>query len=236
MTDSAKTFDTIWEEQIYGQGRHLNRYPYDAIVSFVYRHCPRAIRRNEIQILEVGSGAGNNLWFAAREGFSVAGIDGSASAIAYAKHRFADEGLSGELVVGDFAHLPFENERFDLLIDRAALTCAGRSSTRAALAECARVLKPGGKMFCNPYSDRHSSKATGKAGPDGVTMEIKGGTLEGVGQICFWSRGDIDRFFGAEWKLLSIQHVEQIEQLNDAFPVHAEWRIIVEKGGKLSCG
>lgn len=229
MTDSSKAFDPIWEEQIYGQGRHLNRYPYDAVVSFVYRHCPRATPRSEIQILEVGCGAGNNLWFAAREGFSVTGIDGSASAIAYAKRRFADEGLSGELMVGDFARLSFDDERFDLLIDRAALTCAGHSRTRAALAECARVLKPGGKMFCNPYSERHSSKAAGMVGPDGVTVGIKGGTLEGVGQICFWSRSDVDRFFGAGWRLVSVQHVEQVDELVHSFPVHAEWRIVAEK-------
>jgi len=27
--DMSRPFDPIWEEEIYGQGRHLNRYPFD---------------------------------------------------------------------------------------------------------------------------------------------------------------------------------------------------------------
>jgi 2-polyprenyl-3-methyl-5-hydroxy-6-metoxy-1,4-benzoquinol methylase len=62
-------FDSIWENEIYGDGKNIARYPYDVILSFIYRNFPRNKPRNEIKILEVGCGTGNNLWFAAREGF-----------------------------------------------------------------------------------------------------------------------------------------------------------------------
>ena len=105
----VSAFNPIWEKEIYGQGRQLGRYPYDAVVSFVFRYAPRDRERSAVRILEIGCGAGNNLWFAAREGFSVTGIDGSATAIDYARKRFAEEGLSGDLRVGDFTALPFED-------------------------------------------------------------------------------------------------------------------------------
>ena len=92
--------DPAWEEAIYSQGRHLNRYPFDAVVSFVYRYRPKVRAPQQIRILEVGCGAGNNLWFAAREGFDVAGIDGSDSAVDHARRRFEQEGLNGDLRVG----------------------------------------------------------------------------------------------------------------------------------------
>ena len=38
----------------------------------------RVSDRSTISVLEIGSGAGNNLWFLARERFDASGIDGSA--------------------------------------------------------------------------------------------------------------------------------------------------------------
>src|SRR5262245_53509995 len=128
MDQSSRTFDPIWEDAIYGQGQKISRYPFDIVVTFVYRNYPRHKPRHDVRILEVGCGSGNNLWFAAREGFQVAGIDGSSSAIAYAQKRFAEEGLTGDLRVGDFTQLPFESDSFDLAIDRGSLTCCGLSA------------------------------------------------------------------------------------------------------------
>ncbi len=88
----------IWEKKIYGQGQHLNRYPFENVVTFICRNYPRDKERKEINVLEVGCGSGNNLWFAAREGFSVTGIDDSKSAINYAKERFKNENLESHKV------------------------------------------------------------------------------------------------------------------------------------------
>jgi len=66
---STSSFDPHWEQQIYGQGAHLNLYPFDVVVTFVFRNAPRDRPRSEVRIVEIGCGAGNNLWFAAREGF-----------------------------------------------------------------------------------------------------------------------------------------------------------------------
>jgi SAM-dependent methyltransferase len=229
MSHSPPTFDPIWEETIYSQGRQLNRYPFDMVVSFVYRYRPLHKTPHETKILEIGCGAGNNLWFAAREGFQVSGVDASSSAIAYARERFAEEGLMGDLQVSDYTRLPFKNEIFDLVIDRGAITCCGISAARKAVDEVRKVLQTGGRFLCNPYSDRHSSFVSGCPGPDGLTLEISAGTLVGTGQICFRGRREVEALFGPHWKILSVQHVELVEELQPQYLVHAEWRVIAEK-------
>ncbi len=223
----AQTFDPIWEEK-YSQG-HSERYPWDMVVSFVFRHYPRYKQRHEVKILEVGCGTGSNLWFAAREGFQVAGIDASKSAIAYAQKHLAEEGLTGDLQVSDFTMLPFESDCFDLVIDRGAITCCGLSAAKQVVDEVRRVLQVGGKFLCNPYGDRHSSYVSGQPGADGLTFDISAGTLVGVGQICFYGRREVEALFVQGWKLLSVQHMEIVEEISPQYTVHSEWRAIAEK-------
>jgi len=221
--------DPVWENAIYSRGRQFNRYPYDCVVSFVYRHAPKDKPSGEVRILEVGCGAGNNLAFAAREGFSVAGIDASPSAIAQARQRFDEENLHGDLRVGDFSTLPFDDGSFDLAIDRAAITCVGRSAAYAAVAEVHRVLRPGGCFLFNPYSAAHSSARFGRHGDDGLVDNITGGTLQGVGHICFYSRDDVHELFSRGWSLVSIEHLRIDQMLGSAAGSHCEWRVVAQR-------
>jgi SAM-dependent methyltransferase len=227
--DDAKSFDDVWERELYGKGLHVSRYPYDAVVTFVYRNHPRNRPRHEVRIVEIGCGAGNNLWFAAREGFAVAGVDGSKSAIDIARARFEKEALVGDFRVADFtSELPFEDGDFDLALDRGALVCCGRAAAARAIAEVHRILRPGGRFFFNPYSDVHSTAASGRPGPDGLTLDASAGSLVGVGQLCFYGRSDVLSALRG-WKILSMQHVETVEMLQPVRTVHAEWRVIAEK-------
>jgi SAM-dependent methyltransferase len=223
----ARSFDPMWEEK-YAAG-HSQRYPWDAVVSFVFRHAPRDRPRGEVRILEVGCGTASNLWFAAREGFAVAGVDASASAIRTAQERFRDEGLQADLRTADFTALPFADRTFDLALDRAALSCCGRSAARRAIGELARVLRPGGQLLFMPYSSGHSSRASGKPGLDELVLGISAGTLVGAGQICFWSEDDIRAAFARGWMVEKLEHVEAREHIDRAQGVHAEWRCVARR-------
>ena len=225
MTKS-RTFDPIWEEK-YSSG-HMERYPWDSVVSFVFKNLPRDRPRSAVRILEVGCGTGSNLWFASREGFNVAGVDGSESAINAAKLRFKEEGLEGDLRVADFTSLPFEDDYFDLVIDRGALLCCGFSMCKLAISEIHRVMKKGGRFFFNPYSDMHSSYSAGLPGPDGLILDIAAGSMVGVGQICFYGRQQVESAL-MDFRIISLQHFENKEMLKPGVIVHSEWRAIAEK-------
>jgi len=225
MADT-KAFDPVWSS-IYA-GQHEVRYPWDAVVSFVMRCVPKERERRSIRILEVGCGTASNLWFAAREGFSVAGVDAAPSAIEKARTRFAQDGLSADLRVSNFISLPFDDGIFDLVIDRGSLTCTGLGHAVAAIAEIERVIVPGGAFFFNPYSNRHTSAKSGTAIGNGLVADIHAGTMVGVGQVCFYSENNV-RDALAGWSIRSLVHVEAVEMAESVESVHAEWRVIAER-------
>jgi cyclopropane fatty-acyl-phospholipid synthase-like methyltransferase len=146
MKPHLTTIDPVWEEK-YSAG-HAERYPWDCIVTFVYRYYPRDKQKQDVRILEVGCGAGSNLWFAAREGFDVTGIEGSASAIQYAQERFKLENLKGDLRVGDFTALPFTDNTFDLVIDRGSTYLCGPKCWQKSSIRSMASTKKGGLLSC----------------------------------------------------------------------------------------
>lgn len=223
-------FDTTWETEVYGQGRHCNRYPYDAVVSFLFRYCPRDRPRAEVRLLEVGCGAGNNLWFAAREGVQVSGVDGSASAIRYARERFAAEGLEADLREGDFTALPYPDHSFDLVVDRQSIVCCDADGARAAVGEVWRVLRPGGVFLHNSYSTDHFSRTQGTLGADGMVHGIRAGTLAGMNRLRFYTEAESRALFAGGWQLESMQHLCLADRLG-TIGDHSEWRVVARKPG-----
>lgn len=234
MRPSAVTLDPEWESRY--RGGLLQRYPWDHVVSFVFRHAPRDRPPSDVAILEIGCGSASNLWFAAREGFNVAGIDGSPTAISWARRRFAEDGLAGELVVGDFTRpLPFAAATFDLAIDRGAIVCVTYSAGRHALREIWRTLRPGGLFLFNPYSQEHTSYLCGAPDAEGFVREVMAGALVGTGPLCFYDEAMVRRAVADDWELVSLSHVTRRTSTGDASPlangaeVHAEWTAILRK-------
>jgi len=226
---TAPSFDPIWREK-YAQG-HVVRCPYDTVFSFIYRNAPKNKERSQVSILEVGCGPGNNIWFGATEGFSMTGIDGSPEAIDYAKNRILAAGLKADLIVGDFTHLPFSERTFDLVIDRAGLTHSGLSQAKKAVLEIYRVLVSGGKFFCNTYSSFHTTAKSGRVKEDNLTVGTTSGSLAGWGQVCFYTREQMESLFPSPWNIESLKHLVITEARGRTKDVHAEWRAIVYKAG-----
>jgi SAM-dependent methyltransferase len=219
--------DPVWEKK-YADG-HQTLYPWDLVVSFVFRYRPKEKKIGETNLLELGFGTGSNLWFAAREGFIVGGVEGSPSAVEKAKERFILEKLNGDLRLGDFTQLPFEDNAFDIALDRGSLVCVGKSLQKTAIKEVHRCLRKGGKFLLNGYTDDHSSRNAGIEGDDGLISNITQGTLTGVGSLAFLSRSDINNFFADGWRLIKVERKEVIDMLNPSASIHSEWIVIAEK-------
>lgn len=221
------SIDRRWEEDIYARGRQINRYPFDPVVAFVLSRFGGVPDRSRVRFLEIGCGAGNNVWFLANEGFAVTGVDGSSSALEHAWTRLGDLAGTVELRVGDITRLDLTDGSHDGAIDRGALTHNRREDARRGLFEVARVLKPGGLLFSQMFSSADSGRRHGHAHGDGSYDHFTGGYFEGLPLTLFLDSADVDELFTEEFVIESKVHAAQTEELDGT--VTATWNVICRR-------
>jgi ubiquinone/menaquinone biosynthesis C-methylase UbiE len=94
-------------------------------------------------VLEIGIGTGRNLPFYTTE-TRLVGIDLSAAMLAVARDRAVRLGRAADLREGQTESLSFAVDSFDAVVCTLVLCCV--PNPQRAMAEFARVLKPGGKL------------------------------------------------------------------------------------------
>jgi ubiquinone/menaquinone biosynthesis C-methylase UbiE len=95
-------------------------------------------------VLEVAIGTGRNLPFYPA-GTRITGIDLTPAMLAIARQRATELGIDADLREGDAEALPFPDSSFDTVV--CALSLCSIPDPGKAIAEMARVLKPGGKLL-----------------------------------------------------------------------------------------
>lgn len=160
-TDRLTTLE--WYERSYAtQGLQAQRrYPNEELIRFLAKNffgLPHK-ERARVSILDVGCGSCSNLWMLAREGFDAHGIDVSAEALRLGRQVLAEWNVNAQLQVGDLLSLPYENDRFNAIVDVFASYVLNISDFNHYLAEVARVLKPSGRFFLfTPTDDSDAFK------------------------------------------------------------------------------
>ena len=180
---------SIWEE-IYSRNEQLNKYPFDSVVSFIFKNFGKLSyeERKNIKILEVGCGACNNIWFLSEEGFDTYGIDISKSAINFGKKVLEKKNLNANLMVGSFTELPYEDNYFDIIIDRLAITQCP-TFIEDSLLNVKRVLKDEGLFFSIMFNTEHSGYKESIGKQESINnygfMKVNDDYLSNLGQTYF---------------------------------------------------
>lgn len=227
----SKTFDSVWQKKYKNDQSYRNKYPWSEIVTFIFSNFKSFNQRKNKKILEIGCGSGSNLIFCAKEGMDTYGIDGSSTIILYAKSLAKNEGVSCNFRVGNFTKLPYENSKFNVVIDRGSLTTCNIDGFKKSLKEAGRVLKKGGLFFLSPFSDQDSSfhKVPNK---DGIIKKISQGYISGQGgQVLFLSFRDLVIILN-EFKNFTILSMKQIVSTDFNTPnriQQATWNVILKK-------
>ncbi len=185
-----------WEKDIYSKGEQLNLWPYPEVISAFHNEMVAWSQGRAPRVLEVGCGAGNNLWALATLGFQAFGTDISHSAISFGKKRFSKLGQKIELYEAGMRDLPFENGFFDFVLDRAAITQVSMDEIPDCLVEIQRVLDDNGKLYSfGLFGDRHSGRFLGKLQANGSYDNFSGGVFAKVGLTSFFNRDTIPKIF-----------------------------------------
>ncbi|TGN65746.1 class I SAM-dependent methyltransferase [Nocardioides eburneiflavus] len=104
---------------------------------YVAMHHHLEVREGD-RLLDIACGSGLAMELAAARGAVVTGIDASPRLIAIARDRVPD----ADVRVGDMAALPWDDDSFDVVTSFRGMW----GTTREALAEASRVLRPSGRI------------------------------------------------------------------------------------------
>jgi len=220
------TWDTVFKNQSWG------KYPSEPLIRLIAKNFYNKPDHSQVKILEVGPGTGANLWYCAREGFSVYGVDGSDTALKIALNRLNSEipNWKGIMKIGDVCKIDFNSNMFDCVIDIECLCCLKEKDVSLASSEIYRILKPGGIFISRAFGKSTIGYGTGKKVEDN-TFICDVGPLKNKGSTRFIDLEDIERIYPKE--LFKTKSIESITYtLENRTQVVQEWIIEKEKNFK----
>jgi 2-polyprenyl-6-hydroxyphenyl methylase/3-demethylubiquinone-9 3-methyltransferase len=122
------------------------RQRFQAIRECVLRvHEQNGGRRGALEVADIGCGAGTQSLLWAELGHHVHGLDVNGPLLELARKRAAEAGYSIDVRVGSAVKLPWADESMDVCLLIELLEHV--ADWQPCLAECQRVLKPGGILF-----------------------------------------------------------------------------------------
>lgn len=222
------SWDPVWEAVF--SSREWGKYPAEELIRFIAKRfysVPIEDRRY-LKVLEIGCGPGANLWYCAREGLAVYGVDGSQSAVKQAQARLNDEvsGWEGKFSIGDISSLDYPADYFDAVIDNEAVCCNSFESSQTIYSEAARVLKKGGAIFVRTFADGSYGDGSGQQIGDDAYL-CSDGPLAGKGFARFTKFERIPELLGPAFKITSVELLSMT--CNDRSDAFKEWIITGEK-------
>jgi ubiquinone/menaquinone biosynthesis C-methylase UbiE len=152
-----------------GGGAEANRgigFPrlYDLMLLVLTRGRDRAYREDLLDlagvapghcVLDIGCGTGTQAiaaWRRSQPGGSVIGVDISEKMLAAARRKARHAGLDIGFQHADVTHLPFEADRFDVVMITTVMHMVPQCRRRPCLREASRVLRRGGRLLLIDYA------------------------------------------------------------------------------------
>lgn len=181
-------FEQLYQSRGFASQR---RYPNEQLIGFIAGNYFKAdaATRAKVKVLELGCGSGANLWFVAREGFDVTGIDFAPSGIALCQTMLDIWQVEAKLQIADMTVLPFDNGSFQVVFDVVSMQHLTLAQHAAALREAYRCLQVGGQYFSYHLAENSFIRQEVTEMVDERTViDIPAGLpLAGNGQTCLLS-------------------------------------------------
>ncbi len=171
---TEEVWDRLFRERAWG------RWPAEEVVRTVAR-----TGRSGLRVLEVGCGAGAQLWYLAHDGHHPVGLDFAPAALAQAGVRLTEESMSVPLVRADVLRLPVAPAAFDLVVDVECFAHLDGEGAGAAWQDAARVLAPEGLLLSIGFTAATTGAESGvRRGPH-TMHDLTEGPLAGLGTVTF---------------------------------------------------
>ena len=156
LTDGQIDWEALFQiyefEQYRAYADELTRSEVDFLETALGLH-------DDAAVLDVACGGGRHALELARRGYSVEGVDSSATLVAYATRQAYEQATRARFVQGDMRQLEYRQEFDAALVMNSSLGFFDDTTNRATLERVAEALVDGGKLMLqciNPYQiDRY---------------------------------------------------------------------------------
>ncbi len=140
--------NAYFERNVRKNEKRLYSAPWRMIADFYSRYTDKFQIRN---ILEIGCNYGYNLmWFKSQFPVECYGVEPSGMAVSYGRKIIIEKNLEGVELIETFSYdLPFEDNKFDVIVFGCCLYITEREKVLRTISEVDRILKNGG--FCIIY-------------------------------------------------------------------------------------
>ncbi len=218
------TISEEWEN-IFKENLQISVWPWSDLVSYVMRYtCPTG---KDFRVLELGCGAGANIPFFQSFNVDYFGIDGSSIIINMLKEKFPN--LKNNLIVGDITNNIIFEGKFDLIIDRSALTHNSTNAIKNGLDLVNNKLNDSGKFIgIDWFSTKCSEFSKGEITDDEFTKRFHEGPFANVGKVHFAEKSHMINFF-KKFKILILDHKITKTEIPENDHIIATWNIVAEK-------
>lgn len=215
-------FSTEWET-IYQDNEQISIWPWSNCVSLCHRY---GNIRAGMRVLELGCGAGANIPFFVQQKVDYYALDGSETTVGRIKKKFAKANVHVEKV--DFSHDFHWKQKFDLIIDRAAMTHNSTSDIEHIIADIHASLASGGRFIgMDWFSTRYEAFQNGIADEiDAYTRIFKEGYFRGLGKVHFSDAEHLHKLFKG-FKFLYLDEKVHFVRLPEK-TTRAAWDFVVE--------
>ncbi len=219
------SFDELWEKT-FSEGKHSSVWPWSDLISYVMRYA-KPLKENA-KVLDLGCGAGANIPFFKKLGIEYYGIDGSDYIINELKQKYPE--YKNNLICGDFTKNLFFQTKFDLIIDRAAITHNSTKSIIACLSMINESLKENGKFIgIDWFSKSHSDFHIGSECDDKFTKHnFNEGQFKEVGKVHFSDKKHLTDLL-SNFKIIIMEQKTIKKEIPNDNHIFASWNFAVEK-------
>jgi len=139
------------------------------------------------EVLDAGSGLGENAIFLAGRGLRVTGVDGAHAAVSTARERAAEQGVEVVFTQSDVTTLDGLPQRFDTVLDSALYHCLDSAQRTSYAAALWRVTRPGARLHLLCFADVAD---------------------RGLGLPMMVSQDDLREHLGGQWDIESIEQTD----------------------------
>ncbi len=206
----------------YSKKKHFSVWPWSDLISL----CSRYFNfKTSSSVLEIGCGVGANIPFFLSKNVYYHGIDISSEAIKIINKNFKSKYVN--CIVGNYLDNHYQNKKFDLIVDRGAITCGNnKNDINKILKLASDNLKKGGLFIgIDWYSKKSFFYKNQKVKKSFV--DPKSGPFSKIGGVYFCNFKDMKLFFN-NFKVVHL-HERNVKNFIDDNLSISSWCVVAKK-------